>query len=194
MGRKKRRKHRGKSSRKGQRQGLSGVSQVMDHPVTQTVTKGGLVLLTAIAAGGVGAALGRHSLLAGIPLALYGYHKKNQYMTAAGMGLVLSNGFQNGNKSSVQGMDGLDIKQIASEAKERVGTFFKNFSDKLYLPKTESVATAGLTGNDNDEVSYFVNPYSAKELDMSAIDRVQEQIASMGKNGMNAIEDTDREF
>jgi hypothetical protein len=198
MGRKK-----GKNKKYSRRQhghALSGVSQVMDHPVAQTVTKGGLVLLTAIAAGGAGAALGKHSLIAGIPLALFGYHKSNQYLMAAGMGLVLSNGFQNPNKTTaVQGVDGLDLKLVAEEAKDRVGTFFKNFSEKLYLTSAEPTPTAGLSGNGkDDQVTYFVNPYNnAKELDMSAIDRLQEQIASMSKagtNGLSAVEEPDREF
>jgi hypothetical protein len=187
--------------KKGQHaHGLSGVSQAMEHPVAQTVTKGGLVLLTAIAAGGAGAALGKHSLLAGVPLALVGYHRKNNYLMAAGLGLCLSNGFQNPNKTAepVQGVDGFDIKQITEEAKDRVGTFFKNFSEKLYLTKAEPTGTSGLGENGKDEqVTYFVNPYnSAKELDMSAIDRIQEQIASMNKgtSGMSAIDEPDREF
>jgi hypothetical protein len=187
MGRNKRNKKRGK--------GLAGVTQVMEHPVAQTVTKGGLVLLTAIAAGGAGAALGKHSLIAGIPLALIGYHKKNNYLMAAGLGLCLSNGFQNPNKTTepMQGVDGLDFKQIAEGAKDRVSTFFKNFSEKLYIGKPEP--TAGLEGKD-DQVTYFVNPYnSAKELDMSAIDRIQEQIANMSK-GTAGLSDTEpeREF
>ena len=190
---------RGKGKNKAKGKDLSGVAQAMEHPVAQTVTKGGLVLITAIAAGGAGAALGKHSLIAGIPLALIGYHKKNNYMMAAGLGLCLSNGFQNSNKTSapVQGVDGLDIKQIAEEAKDRVGTFFKNFSEKLYLSKVEPTGTSGLEGNGNQEqVTYFVNPYnSAKELDMSAIDRIQEQIANMSKGtaGLNDAE-VEREF
>jgi hypothetical protein len=191
---------RGKGKNKTKGKDLSGVAQAMEHPIAQTVTKGGLVLITAIAAGGAGAALGKHSLIAGIPLALIGYHKKNNYMMAAGLGLCLSNGFQNPNKTAepVQGVDGLDFKQIADEAKDRVGTFFKNFSEKLYLSKTEPTGTSGLEGNGNQEqVTYFVNPYSnAKELDMSAIDRIQEQIANMSKgtNGLSAVEEPDREF
>jgi hypothetical protein len=187
-----------KNKTKKQKQGhaLFGTAPVMEHPVAQTVTKGGLVLLAAIAAGGAGAALGKHSLLAGIPVTLVGFHKKNPYIIAAGLGLTLSNGFQNQNKTTVQGVDGFDIKQIAEEAKDRVGTFFKNFSEKLYIAKSaEPNATAGLAGDQKEEqVTYFVNPYSeTKELDMSAIDRLQEQIASMN-GGMNAIEETEREF
>lgn len=176
-----------------QQNALFGTAQVMEHPVAQTVTKGGLVILAAIAAGGAGAALGKHSLLAGIPVTLLGFHKQNAYITAAGLGLILSNGFQNQNKPTVQGVDGLDIKQIAEEAKDRVGTFFKNFSEKLYISKAaEPSATAGLFGAQTEEqVTYFVNPYSeTKELDMSAIDRIQEQIATM--NG--SLNEVEREF
>lgn len=197
MGRKKKYKRKKKDGRvtKGP---LAGMSGVMDHPVAETVTKGGLVLLAAIAAGGAGAALGKHSLIAGVPVTLVGFHKKNPYLIAAGLGLTLSNGFQNQNQSApVSGVDGFDLKQIAQEAKGRVGTFFKNFSEKLYLPKSEtSTETSGLAGKE-EQVTYFVNPYtSAKELDLSAIDRIQEQIANMnrGTSGMDAIEDAEREF
>ena len=192
---------KGKKNKKGkQNSTLSGTAQVMEHPIAQTVTKGGLVLLTAIASGGAGAVLGKHSLLAGIPVTLIGFHKKNPYLIAAGLGLTLSNGFQNQNKpvAPVQGVDGFDLKLIAEEAKDRVGTFFKNFSEKLYISKAEPTATSGLAGDNKEEqVTYFVNPYNeTKELDMSAIDRIQEQIASMngGASGMSAVEDPEREF
>jgi hypothetical protein len=189
------RKNKGrKKGKKKQGNALFG-APVMEHPVAQTVTKGGLVLLAAIAAGGAGAALGKHSLLAGIPVTLVGFHKKNPYIIAAGLGLTLSNGFQNQNKSAtpVQGVDGIDFKQITEQAKDRVGTFFKNFSEKLYIGHGEPTPTAGLAGNSKDEeVTYFVNPYSdTKELDMSEIDRIQEQIAAMN-GGMS--EEIEREF
>jgi len=188
---------RNKNKKRKQGHALFGTAPVLEHPVAQTVTKGGLVILAAIAAGGAGAALGKHSLIAGIPVALLGFHKKNPYIIAAGLGLTLSNGFQNQNNTApVQGVDGFDIKQIAEQAKDRVGTFFKNFSEKLYISKAaEPSATAGLSGeNGEEQVTYFVNPYNnAKELDMSAIDRIQEQIASMS-GGMNAVEETEREF
>ena len=182
-----------KSKKQGQGHALFGTAPMMEHPVAQTVTKGGLVILAAIAAGGAGAALGKHSLLAGIPVTLIGFHKKNPYIIAAGLGLTLSNGFQNQNKTTVQGVDGFDMKQIAEQAKDRVGTFFKNFSEKLYISKAaEPASTAGLAGeNSEDQVTYFVNPYNdTKELDMSAIDRIQEQIATMN-GGLSEVE---REF
>ena len=190
MGRK-RKKNRGRGKRKSYK-GLSGVAQVMEHPIANTVTKGSLILLAAIAAGGAGAALGKHSLIAGVPVTLVGFHKKNPYLIAAGLGLTLSNGFQRKDQQQVttQGVDGFDLKLVAEQAKDRVGTFFKNFSEKLYLKSGEEGA-AGLAGE--NDVTYFVNPYTPKGLDMSAIDRVQEQIAQMN-GGTSGLNEVDREF
>jgi hypothetical protein len=182
-------KGKGKKGKKG----LSGVAVTQEKSsYVDTAKEGGLMLLAAIAAGGAGAAIGKHSLIAGIPLTLFGVHKRNKYLIAAGLGLTLSNGFQLKNQpTTTGGIGALDMKQIATEAKDRVTTFFKNFADKLYLPKSTESGTSGLG---DDQVTYFVNPYSSKELDMSAIDRIQEQIAEMSKGGASGLSDVDREF
>ncbi len=178
---------------------LSGTAQASaGNSYMETAKEGGLILLAAIAAGGAGAAIGKHSLIAGIPLTLIGIHRKNKYLIAAGLGLTLSNGFQKpGQSSTTQGVDGFDLKQIAQGAKDRVGTFFENFKGKLYLsPAPVATTTDGLgEGNDGEQVTYFVNPYNngTGALDTSAIDRVQEQIAEMNKN-VNGLNDMDREF
>lgn len=166
--------------------------QAKGNTIVATLTEGGLLLLAAIAAGGAGAALGKHSLIAGVPITLFGIHKKNKYIVAAGLGLTLSNGFQPQSHSpeTTQGVEGFDVKQIASQAKERMGTFFKNFSEKLYLSPKKEEHTSGLSGD--EQVTYFVNPYANSELDMSALDRVQEQIANMS-NGTSGL-DAEREF
>jgi len=92
-----------------------------------------------------------------------------------------------------------------------VSTFFENFKDKLYLPHTPTASqttetTNGLGEASQEQVTYFVNPYAGDtsniaalpEIDMSAIDRIQEQIAEMSKTpppmptaGLNEVE---REF
>lgn len=173
---------------------LFGVPVSAKNNYMDTAKEGGLILLSAIAAGGAGAALGKHSLIAGIPLTLVGIHKKNKYLIAAGLGLTLSNGFQRPGQTT-QGIDGFDMKQIAAAAKDRVGTFFQNFKEKLYLSPAKPAGTSGLDGESGEEqVTYFMNPYAGTgELDMSDIDRVQEQIADMNNNveGLNEIE---REF
>lgn len=186
---------KGKHKRK-HHHALFGITAEQTVSYKETLKEGGLILLAAVAAGGAGAALGKHSLLAGIPITLVGIHKKNKYVIAAGLGMTMSNGFQ-GSGSSVQGVDenieGLDLAKMTQDAKDRVSTFFSNFKDKLYLSKTGDVSTSGL-GDTDEQVSYFVNPYKGTgELDTSALDRVQEQIAQMNKNvsGLNEIE---REF
>jgi hypothetical protein len=191
MRRKKRRNRRSKEKHGF----LSGITQTGGNDYVSTAKEGGLMLLVAIMAGGAGAALGKHSLLLGVPTTLVGIHRKNKFLIAAGLGFTLSNGFQKpGQTQSVQGVDGFDFKQIAANAKDRVGTFFQNFKEKLYLPNApQSSSTEGLAG-DEEQVSYFVNPYSKSgELDMSALDRVQEQIAEMNKN-VSGLSDTEREF
>jgi hypothetical protein len=181
-------------NRKRKSNPLFGTEQASgNNSYIDTAKEGGLILLAAIAAGGAGAAIGKHSLIAGVPLTLIGIHRKNKYLIAAGLGLTLSNGFQKpGQSSTTQGVDGFDLKQIAQGAKDRVGTFFENFKGKLYL--TPAPVTTAADGIDDEQVTYFVNPYNGTgALDTSAIDRVQEQIAEMNKN-VNGLNDMDREF
>jgi hypothetical protein len=196
MGRTKRKAKKRNAKKNNSLFGIEGVTTYVD-----TAKEGGLILLAAIAAGGAGAAIGKHSLVVGVPLTLVGIHKKNNYLIAAGLGLTLSNGFQKPGQTT-QGVDGFDVKVMAEQAKDRVGTFFQNFREKLYLsPATPGSTTNGL-GEGEEQVTYFMNPYSGTgELDMSAIDRVQEQIAEMNKNvaGMDereveGLNEAEREF
>jgi hypothetical protein len=188
MGRK---KNKGKS--KGSLSGTPAV--IVENPYLKSAKESGLMMLAAIAAAGAGAAIGKHSFFAGVPVIFLGAYKKNPYIVTAGVGLLLSNGFQKAvgasTPATTQGIDGFDFKKIASDAKDRVGTFFENFKEKLYLPKSKPAETT--EGLGEDQVTYFVNPYSNKELDMSAIDRVQEQIAEMNKSVTSGL-DVEREF
>lgn len=187
---------RKKRNKRKSHHGFFGIGEKPSGKTTylKTAKEGLFVLLSAIAAGGAGAALGKHSFLAGIPVAVLGVHHNNKYVLAAGLGLVLSNGFQKqgttASDTTTESVEGFDLKQMATDAKDRVGTFFKNFGEKLYLPQSQGSSTSGLG---NDDVTYFVNPYSKKELDMSAIDRIQEQIAQMNQ-GTAGLQDIEREF
>jgi len=189
---KKKKKHRPHR----QHHALFGITAGETSSYKETLKEGGLILLAAVAAGGAGAALGKHSLLAGIPLTLVGIHKKNKYVIAAGLGMTMSNGFQ-GSGSSVSGIEdnveGFDIAQITQNAKDRVSNFFSNFKDKLYIAKAADAGINGL-GEAEEQVSYFVNPYKGTgELDTSALDKIQEQIAQMNKN-VSGLNEVDREF
>lgn len=169
--------------------GTAATTRANKKTVMETLKEGGLMLVSAVAAGGAGAVIGKHSLLVGIPVTLFGVHKGNKYITSAGLGLCLSNGFQKQQSSSMttngidDEMDGFSMEEV----KERVGNYFKNFSEKLYLPKAQATQpTSGLGAN--DQPTYFINPYQTtqlqgNDLDLSQLDRVQEQIAQMSGFG-----------
>ena len=172
--------------------GTSTVS-TSNNSLAGSLKEGGLILISAIAAGGAGAVIGKHSLLVGIPIAILGVHKQNKYITAAGIGLCLSNGFQKTVQgqpvaTSVSGieddMHGFDMEQI----KERVGNYFKNFSEKLYLPSQDIASKPVVQMSGTDQASFFLNPYTNTpslegDLDLSQLDKVQAQIAQMNGTG-----------
>lgn len=176
--------------KKTKERGLFGVPVETTNKVKDSLIEGGLTLASAVAGGGAGAAIGKHSLLTGIPIIIFGVYKKNKYIAAAGLGMCLANGFQPKTDTQTSGtdeeVDGFDMEQV----KNRVGTYFKNFSEKLYLPKAKTEeGVNGLSGDDRP--SYFINPYNQQiegpVVDMSQLDRVQQDIANMG-----GINDTDR--
>jgi hypothetical protein len=186
MGRTKRKK--GKKSKK--RGGLSGFTgAVSKGKALDALKEAGLMLVAGIAGGGAGAAIGKSSLLLGIGTTLAGAYFESKYVIAAGLGLAVSN-VPATKSSNVSGVDGFDIKQIAQDAKDRVGQYFDNFKEKLYIPASGST-TNGLHGGEN--VKYFINPYNSNDLDMSALDRVNEEVVAMNE-GTAGLFDIDREF
>src|SRR5688572_28155704 len=101
---------RRKKRKKNNLYSLSGTQQP-STTYMDTAKQGGLMLLTAIAAGGAGAVFGKHSLIAGIPVTLIGIHKNNRYIVAAGLGLTLSNGFQKQIEAQpAPSVEGFDMK------------------------------------------------------------------------------------
>ncbi len=190
-------KNKKRTPKKREPHALYGGTQPAQASFTDTAKDGLILLVTAIAAGGAGAAIGKHSLLAGIPLTFLGIHKRSKLLVALGLGLTLSNGFQKKGQSAstsiTTSVEGFDLKQIGQDAKERVGTFFQNFSQKLYLP--QPATDQSTSGIGDEEVTYFVNPYNngAGDLDMSELDKIQQQVAQMNKQGGN-LNDIDREM
>jgi hypothetical protein len=204
-----RKKNKRKVKRNLKHGGLQGLSPGFDKKrAWEAVKGGGILVLTAVGGGFLGAAIGKHSFFLGIPVAMTGKYFDNEYIVAAGLGMSVANGFQNATKplSGTNGVDGFDAKQMAQDAKDRVSKFFDNFKDKLYIspeqpvdpslqvPATTSASdgsTNGLGANEN--VQYFINPMSTNDLDLSAMERVEQQIAAMN-HGTSGLEDIDREF
>ncbi len=127
----------------------------------------------------MGAALGKYSGLGGLAIAGLGAWKKNMYATSLGAGMFLSTV----PKAASTGTDGIAVGEIdgisMESIKENTKNYFQTLASKLMLKSSEAVE--GLNGEGEDDVTYFINPYtqSADKLDTRALDRIQEQIAQM---------------
>jgi hypothetical protein len=174
---------------------LFGLS-VSKQKVGDASMHSGLQVVTLIIGGAIGAAIGKPSLLAGLPVVFAGNYKNHAYLTTLGLGMVLSNGFNALNSANaapatpaVNGMEGIDPSAMLHGAKDRVMVFLHSFADKLYIPHTTPAANPAtpLKGLGSTDVSYFFNPYNKDNQvsgppDMSALDRVSEQIALLASS------------
>lgn len=165
------------------------------------------LLIGVIGGGVVGSALGRSSLVVGAVITGGGHYYKSQLATMFGMGMMASNGFQTGDKS-VKGVE----QDVLTGVKERVEAYRNSFKEKLFLDKLPKAKKAvnGLEG----KVQYFSYPLpkgseygNVKELDMAALNRLEQQIAESANNfsqrsdvsgllgtGLNFIDATDMNF
>lgn len=162
-----------------------------------TAKETGIALAAGLVGGALGALFGKFSIIPGVIVTGVGLHKKLPWLAAGGIGLTMANGFQNTKApaptvSSTEGVDG--IKEIAEQAKQRVGTFFENFKEKLFIPPSVPATTEGL--GEGEQVTYFVNPYNSSgtgAIDMSELDRLEAKLDDMNKV-TNGLDDVDREF
>jgi hypothetical protein len=117
-----------------------------------------------VGGGVIGAAIGKYSLIAGLPVAIFGHFKDNRWAKALGMGMILANGYQSASNSlsgEEDGTDGIDMAAIQEGAKARIGAYFKGFQRKLLLPAKAPVKAANGLGE--GETTYFANPYNGIE-------------------------------
>ncbi|MCU0430706.1 MAG: hypothetical protein MUF42_12145 [Cytophagaceae bacterium] len=161
--------------------GLSGIS---DAKVTRPSTtkdyllQGGGMILSGLAGAALGSALGKHSLLAGLPAIFAGLKLGNPYLISGAIGTITVAGYNTLNSTA----ESLDMEG----AKERVKNYFKNFSEKLYLPRNSSDsgnASASLSNQTTQGLeggSYFINPFSTSGSDgMDTLHRIESQVEQM---------------
>lgn len=147
---------------------------------------------TALAGMAGGMALGKYSFYTGLAVTGLGVYKRNPYLSVAGTAMMAAPVVKNASAPITTTVEGFDPKQVAMDAKERLVKGFKNFTEKITFKESDGMS--GLYGN--EPVTYYVNPYASGELppgsmpDMSALDRVQEQIAMMnGGSSRTGFED-----
>lgn len=132
--------------------------------------KSGVIVL---AGAGIGAAIGKPSLLLGLGTTFAGHYFNQPRLTSLGVGIVASGGYK-----LASGLKGTEVGGLEG-AKERFKAFGADLKDRLYLDKFikskpvngEEDGTAGL-----GEVQYF--KYPNKEVDMAGLDAIEDEIAN----------------
>lgn len=174
-----------KKSKYKRKRGLHGTDTAKGttHNVKATAIQTGKDLLIGVIGGGIaGAVIGKPALLIGMGVTGYGHYANKPTLTTFGIGMMASSGFNSG----TNGVDGFSVEDV----KTRVMNFKDSFTSKLFLdkfikPKTEE------TANGIGAVQYYDYPQENKELDLSALDRLQAQVVQSGidyKKSMQGFE------
>lgn len=174
-----------KKSKYKRKRGLHGTDTAKGttHNVKATAIQTGKDLLIGVIGGGIaGAVIGKPALLIGVGVTGYGHYANKPTLTTFGIGMMASSGFNSG----TNGVDGFSVEDV----KTRVMNFKDSFTSKLFLdkfikPKTEE------TANGIGAVQYYDYPQENKELDLSALDRLQAQVVQSGidyKKSMQGFE------
>jgi hypothetical protein len=140
------------------------------HSTKDTLIDAGVGL---VGGGVIGSALGNYSLLAGLPLTVYGHYSDNRWARMLGYGLILSNGYQSANGGTAglageeelygaEGLEGFNLQNFQRGASARIGAYFRGFRRKLGLPAA-APAQAGTSGLGEDSVRYLANPFEGTD-------------------------------
>ena len=158
--------------------------------VKDSVIQTGKDLLIGVIGGGIaGAVIGKSSLLIGAGVTGYGHFAKKPMLSTFGIGMMAASGFNAG--ATTQGIDGFS----AEDVKARIMNFKDSFTSKLFLDKIIKKKTDD-GANGVGAVQYYDYPNENKELDFSALDRLQNQVVQSGidyKKSMQGIESRSEE-
>ena len=153
--------------------------------VKESAIQTGKDLLIGVIGGGIaGAVIGKSSLLIGAGITGYGHYANKPTLTTFGIGMMAASGFNAG--VTTQGIDGFS----AEDVKARIMNFKDSFTSKLFLDKIIKKKTED-GANGVGAVQYYDYPNDNKELDFSALDRLQNQVVQSGidyKKSMQGIE------
>jgi len=157
--------------------------------VKESVIQTGKDLLIGVIGGGIaGAVIGKPSLLIGVGITGYGHYAKKPTLTTFGIGMMAASGFNA--STTTQGIDGFSVEDV----KARIKSFKESFASKLFLDKIIKKKTED-GANGVGAVQYYDYPHENKELDFSALDRLQNQIVQSGidyKKTMQGLESRSR--
>jgi len=142
-------------------------------------------LVVGVVGGGLaGAAFGKPSLLFGLGTSLIGHYMGSSTATSFGLGMMASGGYQI--TSGTNGVNGLGALEAAKERMKAFGHNLKArfYIDKMIKPKKKDEGTDGV-GN----VQYFKYPSEGKELDLGALDNIEDQITREAEKQMSGSDE-----
>jgi hypothetical protein len=149
-------------------------------------SKGMLILtnvIAAVAGAGVGAAVGRSSLLIGLVVTGAGSWFENMPATSLGIGMMAGGSYKAASTNGLSGIDGV---------KERLTAFKEDLKHRLFLDKVikskKPVEQSDESTNGMGEVQYFNYPNKELEgpaLNFDALDNIEKQIAMSAEKHKN---------
>jgi hypothetical protein len=177
---------------------LHGITNSLDtkgniqHSAVETLKD---VVIGVVGGGLAGAICGRASLPVGALVTGVGHYMGNRMATAFGIGIMAS-----AINIKEKGVSGNEEQGIMDGINERVDSFKTQLSQKFFLDKfLKKTSAKPETTNGVGEVEYYassasaVNELQGSELDLSALENLERQIAESGnqyaKQQMKGIED-----
>lgn len=141
-------------------------------------------VLMVVCGGAIGSVIGRASFISGLGVTTIGHYSKNRWVTTLGIGMmaapIIPTTSTAINGTPTSGLEG---------AKERLLAFKDDMAQKLFLDKIKKhdSATSTTDSSTMGEVQYFNYPedsmeLSASELDMRALDELEEKINTSASN------------
>ena len=124
-----------------------------------------------------GSAVGRYSLLVGAATIFSGAYYQKDWVTALGVGMVASNGWQGGAPKNTNGIEG--FQDEIENAKDRAISSLKALGKKFYIDKlSPSLAQKIGLGNLEDSPLVFVGSDIADtgDFDTSQVDQIIQQL------------------
>lgn len=182
-----------KSKRKRALNGTYAAKETVTEKVKHSAIETGKDLLIGVIGGGIaGAVIGKSSLLIGAGITGYGHYAEKPLITVLGIGMMAGSGI-NAGTNPTQGIDGFS----AEEVKARIMGFKDSLSSRLFLDKIikKKDAPEKKEGETNGmgAIQYFTYPNQNKELDMSALDHLENQIHQSGADYQKSIRGTEDE-
>ena len=169
------------------RKGLAGFADAIAAPKVLEQKHIAIGVLAAVGGNILGAGLGKYSFWGGAIVSGIGVATRNFYLAAAGAGMLVNTINKTPGATNGPDDDGLSVDGF----RDRVLHLMDNYKSRIMLESGAEMSGLG------ENVQYFHNPYELNKssVDLSALDRVQEQVANMNAtNGLSDVDPDDRNF